>query len=395
VELKELARIDFSDARDAAEKLPGWAAPEDGRCWATGRRSAAVLPRPEVPGGGDLVVLLTVDPFTFPPVLPQQTLRVAVNGELLRVTRLRHRTSLACRVGPELLAARPELELEFEHPDGARPNMISPSTDRRLYSVAFVGLSLLSAAAPRRAAPAPAPRPVLDRASLKPAAELGGAELMSHFASLGDNCEFGMAQRCMGANPMDLLRFTGTWLGGLVRGLRNGFEAIDDIDDVEFDLRQAERGREYVLRQRRYEMEAHTTVWEGEMPPARLFSRELKKLGLLSRLLVEDMTAARRIFVYKRNDISSAEFVAPIVEQLRLRGPNTLLHVVRSDGAHPPGHVERLGEGLLRGYIDRFSGYDNAGVEPSAAWQDICLRSYEMWRCQAVAPSPQLSEVDA
>jgi hypothetical protein len=204
-----------------------------------------------------------------------------------------------------------------------------------------------------------------------------------------------MAQRCMGANPMDLLRFTGTWLGGLVRGLRNGFEAIDDIDDVEFDLRQAERGREYVLRQRRYEMEAHTTVWEGEMPPARLFSRELKKLGLLSRLLVEDMTAARRIFVYKRNDISSAEFVAPIVEQLRLRGPNTLLHVVRSDGAHPPGHVERLGEGLLRGYIDRFSGYDNAGVEPSAAWQDICLRSYEMWRCQAVAPSPQLSEVDA
>ena len=392
MELKELARIDFSDAQEVA-RLAGWAPPQDGRSWATGRRSALRLPKPDA-AGGDLVVLLTVDPFTFPPVLPQQTLRVAVNGQPLRVTRLRHRTSLACRVGPELLAARPELELAFEHPDGAQPNMISPSTDRRLYSVAFVGLSLLSAA-PRRSAPPPAPRATLDRASLKPASELAGAELMSHFASLGDNCEFGMAQRCMGANPMDLLRFTGTWLGGLVRGLRCGFEAIDDIDDVEFDLRQAERGREYVLRQRRYEMEAHTTVWEGEMPPARLFSRELKKLGLLSRLLVEDMAAARRIFVYKRNDVTGAEFVAPIVEQLRLRGPNTLLHVVRSDATHPPGHVERLGEGLLRGYIDRFSAYDNAGVEPSAAWRDICLRSYEMWRCQAMAPSPELTEADA
>ncbi len=135
-------------------------------------------------------------------------------------------------------------------------------------------------------------------------------------------------------------------------------------------------------------MEAHTTVLEGDMPPARLFSRELKKLDLLSRLLLEDMSGARRIFVFKRNDIASDDYVLPIVERLRRWGPNTLLHVVLSDALHAPGTVEHVRDGLLRGWIDVFSAYDNAGVKPSAVWREICFKAYEMWR-RATGPAAQ------
>lgn len=379
MDLKELTRIDFGPSAGGAHgAISGWDPPHQDRRWARGRRSVIVLPKPDA--AGELLLLLTVDPFVFPPILLEQTLRVLVNGRTLRLTRVRQRTSLACRIDPALLEGRDDVELAFEHPDVTQPNMVSASPDQRGYSVAFVNLALLCSAGTPRPPQRPQPAAPLDPETLVPANELSDADLMGQFASLGDNCEFGIAQRYSGANPMDLLRFSGTSIDGLLRGLETGFAGIDELDHMEFDLRPADRGLEYVMRQRGFQMQAHTTIMEGDMPPARLFSREIKKLGLLSRLLMEDMTSARRIFVFKNNHDAGGAYGPQVLERLRRWGPNTLLHVVGSSAHHPPGTVEQAGEGLIRGYIDRFSPYENAQIRPSDVWRDLCRASYDLWR---------------
>jgi hypothetical protein len=214
--------------------------------------------------------------------------------------------------------------------------------------------------------------PSAQRAVPPAVADLSDAALMQHFASIGDNCEFGLVQRACGADPMDLLRFSGLAghrHGGLLRGLETGFAGVETFHDLEFELYPVDQGREYVLHHRQYEFQSHTTLTEGKITAERLFRREHRRLALLRRLFVADLLSAERIFVYKRNDMATVETVRPIVDRLRRWGPNTLLFVTTSDAAHKPGTVEAHPDGLIVGYIDRFNPYHNAMAEPSELWR--------------------------
>jgi hypothetical protein len=376
-ELKELFAIDLG----AAELPPGvstdLAAPVDGCRWGRTRHSTLSLPCPQQ--GTDLVLVLTVDPFCCA-ALPKQLLRVTVNGTTIRLAQFGVRSVIACIIPQALTLGQEQLDIRFEHPNLMRPDMISDSSDGQYYSVGFLGLgvaswregSLTSLAAPR--APAAAMR------ELPPVEDLSDEQLMHYFASLGDNCEFGMAQRYAKAEPLDLLRFAGLPVENLAAGLVNGFDGIDTLDELQFTVYVSGGRREYVLHQRRYELQAHTSVDEGQMSTVRLLGRECKKLGVVARLFRQDLSDAQRIFVYKRNDIARSDFVLPLYQRLRDWGPNTLLHVVQGDHGHKPGDVEVLGDGFLRGYVDRFSTYDNAAAPPSPAWMDLCRNSYTVWR---------------
>jgi hypothetical protein len=131
LELDHVLTVAFGDA--LAEHAPvNWDAPEDGRRWARGRRSELVLPCPRAPG--DLILLLTIEPFVFPPVLRQQTLRVLVNGKTVRLAHLRMTTVLACLIDAALVAGSETLTLTFEHPNIAQPSMISASAIRSVSS---------------------------------------------------------------------------------------------------------------------------------------------------------------------------------------------------------------------------------------------------------------------
>jgi hypothetical protein len=208
---------------------------------------------------------------------------------------------------------------------------------------------------------------------------------MEHFVSLGDNCEFGIVQRQHGAEPLDLLRFTGMPVGALVRGVESAFEGIDNCDEVEFRLVPCPPSAEYIIHVARYELQSHTFVFDGEMPVARLVSRQLKKLALLRRLFATDLREARRIFVYKNNRLSRQADVSALYERLQLWGPSTLLWVVEADPAHPPGTVEVLRDGFLRGRLDRFSPYDDAARPGSPVWRTVCREAYRLWRDRQLA----------
>src|SRR5260370_7223758 len=59
-------------------------------------------------------------------------------------------------------------------------------------------------------------------------AGLSARELMYRFASLGDNCEFGLVQRRCGAEPLGLFRFATIDVKDLARALEARLPAIPD-----------------------------------------------------------------------------------------------------------------------------------------------------------------------
>ncbi len=388
MQFKERYIVNFGQQDSEADPiLAGWDPPFGDLRWARGRRTTLTLPRPEADGA--LVLLVTIEPFLFPPLVRHQTLRVQANGVTVRMMRLLRRTSFACRLGPDVLGDNQTIELIFEHPDIIRPDMISNSTDSRFYSIGFVSLALLEAPREKPAAPPPA--------ALKPAmpvppplASLSDGELLGYFSSLGDNCEFGLKQRRAGIEPMDLLRFSGIYLQKLLDGIASGFDAMEDCEQIDLLLFEQGGRKEYVTRVRRYTLETHTGVFENEMPPARLLSREMKKFKILRRLFLADLAQGNRIFLYKCNDLDASSDLSPLFRELRNWGDASLLVVVRADARHPQGTVETIEPGFMRGYLDRFNAYSDASAASSPLWIDVCRAAYEIWRAARIAAEPAL-----
>ncbi len=70
--------------------------------------------------------------------------------------------------------------------------------------------------------------------------ELAEHELVLQFESLGDNCELGLVQRKLGAEPLGMFRFAGAPLGHLLCAMRSRFEGMADPAHVRV---QPENGR--------------------------------------------------------------------------------------------------------------------------------------------------------
>lgn len=109
----------------------------------------------------------------------------------------------------------------------------------------------------------------MDRTPAKDA-NLSDSDLVLQFESLGDNCELGLVQRRMGAEPLGLLRFAGAPLRNLLRAMRNRFALIDDPAHVRL---QVENG-EYMVRLTKYDLIYHAHARVGDVEPDR--SRSLR-----------------------------------------------------------------------------------------------------------------------
>jgi hypothetical protein len=79
-----------------------------------------------------------------------------------------------------------------------------------------------------------------------------------------------------------------------------------------------------------------------------------------------DLRSEEKILVRKGDDTATLSDAQRLQGALRKYGSNTLLWVVQEDGAHERGLVEVVGDGLLRGYIDRFAAHTPAPM-PAAS----------------------------
>jgi hypothetical protein len=201
------------------------------------------------------------------------------------------------------------------------------------------------------------------------------AALFLEFESLGEDCEFGLAQRHFDAEPSSLLRWAGTDVPRLIAGLSSGFAGFGESDHTE--LVWSDAAGEYKLDDARY-LRAHTWSPSRLSDPAaeaELRQGGLARLRLLRRKLLADIAQARRIFVYKDTGPDSAAFRS-IHAALRHIGPATLLYVRQATSEADVGRVDAPGDGLFIGHIDRFV----LGEGPYDVWHQLCETTLRLHR---------------
>lgn len=289
-----------------------------------------------------------------------QRVSVWVNGILQCETSL-SRPGLIAFFIPDDALGQP-VSISLDHPDALSPAAVGEVDDKRRLAFACRTLHLWSVnRRPAKVQPSP------------PAVAATPAMLLGGFESLGDNCEFGIAQRLSGSESLGLLRFTATPLASLVDMLLHELDSIGEPGNIELDLRGDPQ--EYILTEKRYNLTYHTFMYADQMPASRVRHREAQKLTLLRRRMLDDLRSARRIYVLKHNATLREEDVIAVFLLLRRYGPNRLLYVVPTDDHNPPGTVEVLMPDLARGYIDRFAPYDNAADLSLDCWLAICRQA--------------------
>ncbi len=216
-----------------------------------------------------------------------------------------------------------------------------------------------------------------DGGTVRPPAR-GMREIMARFQSLGDNCEFGLLQRWARVETLDLLRFA-SFYGQLDQSLRltinaisDGFSGLGDPASIISELHGAVPPRQFMVKETRWQLLYHTDYDEREIEPDALHRQQVRVLQFKRRKLLEDLQEAHRVFVWKSNLPVSERDLRDLVACLRRYGPNLLLWVTIADQDHPPGLVEYLGDGLLKGHIGRFAPYGAADDIDVAPWYAMC-----------------------
>ena len=211
-------------------------------------------------------------------------------------------------------------------------------------------------------------------------AMLSDTELALQFESLGDNCEFGLVQRFLGAEPLGFLRFNYTSLPALTHMLDTEFAEVDRPEDIELIRANEASDSELLVHNRRYGYSYHTFRHDADPEPVR--AQQLRVVSFLRDKLVADLRAGEKIFV--RKGAPSSDEAANLLRQLHRYGPITLLWVVAEDEVNISGTVRVLQPGLLQGFIDRMAPPEDA-YDLSPAWLPLCRNAFALRAggCQA------------
>jgi hypothetical protein len=176
------------------------------------------------------------------------------------------------------------------------------------------------------------------------------AAVLSAFESLGEDCEFGFAQRTyLVEPPLSLLRWSAIRHEQLIRGLDSGFAGLGDPDRTELVW----NGRDYAMRTPLLSTHTNCYVERDASGAAEILRVGRSTLRILRRKLLQDIADAARIFVFKSNAPELSETgMLRLHAALRRIGPASLLCVRAVPGQ--PIRVVRLADGLYAGTVPAF-----------------------------------------
>jgi hypothetical protein len=189
--------------------------------------------------------------------------------------------------------------------------------------------------------------------------------LAGAFESLGDKCEFGLAQRFCGIEPLSLFRFSTLpheHLMDLLETRLAGLEAPGALsvfrraDDGEWWGRIASCGMEY-----------HTARGVESFSEAEALALERERVGFLRRRLLKMLEGGGRVFLRRDPGRSEAE-ARRLLAALRRYGAHDLLWVDQAFGDHLPGAVDLLGEGFARGFLGEFRPNAAPSMDGMRVW---------------------------
>jgi capsular polysaccharide biosynthesis protein len=216
--------------------------------------------------------------------------------------------------------------------------------------------------------------------------------IFAAFESLGDNCEFGIAQRHAGIEPLGLLRFAGTaHLPSITAAIESGFDRFGEDDDVELFGQQG--GYFGVHIKSFHIIYATATLWRGHDTEI-VRRKEVARIGILKRKLLEDLEDATKIFVRKSRRETFRDIEA-LSNAMRRFGPNKLLWVTEADQNHANGTVEVLSEGIIAGRIAKFAPTEDVPSLALPDWIDLCKNCLETVRTRSPAQNGHAPERNA
>jgi hypothetical protein len=379
VAIEQILRLEFGKDGQSEDRVgAGWSLAETSHRWMVGPYSELRL-GPFV-AGSDYFFTLEVEPFIKPPTLETQRLSISIGGVPFIQTELTAGGRFGYRIPAELITADGDLVMVFDHPDAARPSDLAGLKDHRPLAISVSSIELWRL-------PETSESAIIEGGGGLSIAEteqrigLPVSEFITRFESLGENCEFGLAQRRCGAEPLSLLRFANTLLPSLLRGLRTSFVGLGEPADLAFRL-EGRTKPEYIIQEQGYGLVYHTFRYKGEIDEDKFIASESARLRFLVRKFVEDLQGGEKIFVIKRNTPLLEEEILPVVAALNAYGPNTLLWVALADDKHPPGSAQWVMPGLIKGYIDRFAPNENAHDLSLDIWLEICVNVFALWRPQ-------------
>ena len=379
------AHLTFGLAGNAAPfLLSGFSWPEDGHTWALGPE--ATLRVKLRPGEGDLMLELSLRPFMIPPFKVRQRVGLFVEGTEIGTEWAQDDTVLGFRIPAAMVAGRTELDVRLALPDAMSPADAHINADDRalacqMREALLVWIPPEPRAPPRRLAPLPlatddTPERVGELVRFCTGLDLPA--LMEHLESLGNNCEFGLVQRACGADPQGLLRFVGIRIHHLLHALDFGFEGVDDPALVRA-YTSDEPEPEWLLRNDRYGMYAHTFITQKSIAEDELIRQQTTRMRLQRRRMLEVLETGQNLFVFQQQEHMTEAHALPILTLLRSYGPNALLFVTQ-DLEKPSGSVDLIGPHLFRGNIDHLAHASDARQFNLLPWISICANAYRLWR---------------
>ncbi len=191
-------------------------------------------------------------------------------------------------------------------------------------------------------------------------------DLALRFCSLGDNCEVGVAQRLLGAEPIDLFRWGNTPAERLIALLRADFEGFGAPDRIHVIRAHGE----YVVHDRRYDLIWHSWTRESEMTAEAVLDRERRRIPFLVRKLREELRQGRRVFVVRRRDGFGA-LAGDLHTAIRAFGRAPLL-LVSEKGETT---LEQVGDGLFDAGFPKLSQPSCVpATTDRAAWKGLFTR---------------------
>lgn len=202
---------------------------------------------------------------------------------------------------------------------------------------------------------------------------------MLAFHSLGENCEFGFAQRHFGAEPIGLLRWCQAPPERLLRILTEGFAGIGSSESTYVN---DEGSGEFFLMDVNYVLRLHTFCYADKTTAAETLARHRPVLARMVQVEVDQLIAGDKILVYSVvRPISNAE-IRKIKAATRIYSNAPLLIVRNANAANPAGSVHIVDDNLVFGYLPKL--WIGQGEIDFEGWLSLCRAAYRLIRSPSI-----------
>ena len=193
-------------------------------------------------------------------------------------------------------------------------------------------------------------------------------EIYNQFESLGHDCEFGFAQRKVGAEPIGLFRWCGIQPHHLMSVMAN---RLEDFDYPEHYALEKQTSGQYFLKDFKYNTVTHTHILAGVVPEDILLKRMLQRQTFLKRKLLSEIHIGNKIFVYRFYNDPHDDYIRKVVMSLQNIGMKKILIARKADDDNLPGSSKVFADSVMIGYLSK--EYPDT---PFDEWNEIIQDAY-------------------